>query len=265
VHSSPSRSTPYPPNNSCLRSALTASTLEYRLRRNGPIEFELESDIPVKTYAVGPKALERFEKGSKTFRYRGGFPDPRKSQQQKVWIPFAGPWYLIISNPSRSESAAIDYEVRFRRTTKRAAPVRQKRRISAAARKAMADAARRRWASVKASKQAPGTSDAASTKSAPQAKSAKKRRISAAGRRVIAEAARRRWAAVRANKSAPARHRIRRRCEEERTPSKNRREEAQDHRPANRKGRWEAIKVARDLSAVANHGLAWDHNRMERL
>jgi hypothetical protein len=88
-------------------------TLEFRLRKSGPVEFELDSDIPVRTYLVGPKALERFELGSKSFRYRGGFPDPRKVQSQKVWIPFSGPFYLIISNPSKKEPAEIDYEVRF--------------------------------------------------------------------------------------------------------------------------------------------------------
>jgi hypothetical protein len=85
-------------------------TVEYVRRKSGPVEFELSADRPVRTYILGPRDLERFEKGSKNFEYWGGFPDPRKDQQQKVWVP-SGPWYLIISNPSRGESVEVDYDV----------------------------------------------------------------------------------------------------------------------------------------------------------
>jgi hypothetical protein len=87
------------------------TTLEYILKRKGPIEFEIDADAPVRTYVVGPKGLQRFEEGSKTFKYWGGFPDPRASQKQKVWIPWSGPWYLIVTNPSKHESVGVDYEV----------------------------------------------------------------------------------------------------------------------------------------------------------
>ena len=86
-------------------------SLEYKLRNSSAFEFELESDRPVRTYIVGPKALERFEQGSKTFKYWGGFPDPRRLQKQKVWIPFSGPIYLIISNPDPYETVEVEYNV----------------------------------------------------------------------------------------------------------------------------------------------------------
>jgi hypothetical protein len=88
-------------------------SLEFKRRGSGSFEFEIEADHPVRTYVVGPKALQRFEEGSKTFKYWGGFPDPRGVQQQKVWIPFKSPVYLIISNPSDDESVDVNYEVYY--------------------------------------------------------------------------------------------------------------------------------------------------------
>jgi hypothetical protein len=87
--------------------------LEFKRRRAGTFEFEIEADRPVQTYVVGPRALQRFIDGSKTFKYWGGFPDPRAVQRQKVWIPFSGPVYLIISNPSNDEEVEVDYEVYY--------------------------------------------------------------------------------------------------------------------------------------------------------
>ena len=91
----------------------TYSPLEYTLRKEDFVEFTVESDIPVKTYIVRPKAFELFEKGSTTFKYYGGFPDPRLHQKQEVFLPFSGPWYLIISNPSKTKSAEVEYSVAF--------------------------------------------------------------------------------------------------------------------------------------------------------
>jgi hypothetical protein len=88
-------------------------SLEYKPVRSRTFEFEIDADHPVKTYVVGPRALERFEEGSKNFKYWGGFPDPRRHQRQKVWIPFSGPVYLIIANPDRYETAEVDYEVYY--------------------------------------------------------------------------------------------------------------------------------------------------------
>ncbi len=88
-------------------------TLEYKPRKSGVFEFELDADRPVQTYIVGPRALERFEEGSKTFKYWGGFPEPRKHQKQKVWIPFSGPVYLIISNPDPHQTAEVEYEIYY--------------------------------------------------------------------------------------------------------------------------------------------------------
>ena len=82
------------------------------------------------------------------------------------------------------------------------APIPKKRRVSAAGRKAIAEAARRRWATIKASKAPEAANSAATKKSAPQSKPApKKRRITAAGRKAMADAAKRRWAAIRASKA----------------------------------------------------------------
>ena len=65
----------------------------------------------------------------------------------------------------------------------------RKRRLSAAGRKRIAEAAKRRWAAIKAAKAGP-TAKAASK----AVKHRAKRRISAAGRKRIAEAARKMWA-----------------------------------------------------------------------
>jgi len=67
-----------------------------------------------------------------------------------------------------------------------AAPSQKKRIISAAGRRRIAEAQRKRWAAQKGVRQAPP----------------KKRRMSAAGKKRIADAARKRWAEYRAQKSA---------------------------------------------------------------
>jgi len=69
------------------------------------------------------------------------------------------------------------------------APAQHKRTMSAAGRKAIADAARKRWAAVKAAK-APA---------APVVK--RKRNLSAAARKAMAAAAKKRWAAIKAGKA----------------------------------------------------------------
>jgi hypothetical protein len=70
-------------------------------------------------------------------------------------------------------------------------PKRKRRRISAAGRKAIAEAQRKRWAASKK----------AAEPSAPEAASKPKRKLSAAGRRAISAATKKRWAAVRAAKA----------------------------------------------------------------
>jgi hypothetical protein len=69
------------------------------------------------------------------------------------------------------------------------APVQRKRKMSAAGRKAIADAVKRRWAAVKAAK-APST---------PVVE--RKSTLSAAARKAMAEGAKRRWAAIKAGKA----------------------------------------------------------------
>jgi hypothetical protein len=69
----------------------------------------------------------------------------------------------------------------------------KRRKMSAAARKRIAEAQRRRWAESKR------TSETAAPSEAPKRK---KRKLSAAGRRAIAEATKKRWAAFHAAKEA---------------------------------------------------------------
>jgi len=69
---------------------------------------------------------------------------------------------------------------------------RKRRKMSAAARKRIADAQKKRWAAVR--KESGSAPAAAKTEAAPKTK----RRLSAAGRKRIIEATKRRWAMVRA-------------------------------------------------------------------
>jgi hypothetical protein len=74
---------------------------------------------------------------------------------------------------------------------KSSAPARgqRKRTMSAAGRKAIADASRKRWAAIKAGK----------TPSAPVIQ--RKHKLSAAARKAMADAAKKRWAAIKAGKA----------------------------------------------------------------
>ena len=71
------------------------------------------------------------------------------------------------------------------------APVRKRRRLSAAARQRIAEAQRKRWAAVR------GTAKPVARKAA----AGPRRTMSAAAKKRIADAARKRWAAFRANKA----------------------------------------------------------------
>ena len=71
-------------------------------------------------------------------------------------------------------------------------PKGKRRKLSAAARKRIGDAQRKRWAESKGAFQPVAASEAPK----------RKRKLSAAGKRAIAEAVRKRWAAVRAAKNA---------------------------------------------------------------
>ena len=75
-------------------------------------------------------------------------------------------------------------------------PVGKRRKMSAAARKRIADAQRARWAATK--KQSGASAQEAQTQKP-------KRRLSAEGRRRIIEATKKRWAAVRAEQAKAAR------------------------------------------------------------
>ena len=74
-------------------------------------------------------------------------------------------------------------------------PAKQKRKLSAAARKRIADAQKKRWAAYRKQSQP------AAAAATPEALKPK-RKLSAAGRKAIARAARKRWAAVKAAKLA---------------------------------------------------------------
>jgi hypothetical protein len=73
-----------------------------------------------------------------------------------------------------------------------AKPAARKRGLSAAGRKAIGDAARKRWAAIKAAKASPSPVK-------PAVKG--KRGVSSAGRKAMAAAAKKRWAAIKAGKA----------------------------------------------------------------
>jgi hypothetical protein len=75
-------------------------------------------------------------------------------------------------------------------------PKRKRRKLSAAARKRIGDAQRKRWAESKPPSVA--TSQPAATSEAPK----RKRKLSAAGKRAIVDATKKRWAAFHAAKAA---------------------------------------------------------------
>ena len=87
--------------------------LKYNVPKSRLVEFEIDADRPVKSYILGPKALMRFSEGSETFKYYGGFPDPRATQRQTVRIPFSGSWYLVIMNPNKRHPVEVEYEVYY--------------------------------------------------------------------------------------------------------------------------------------------------------
>ncbi len=87
--------------------------LKYSVPKSRLVEFDIDADRPVKSYVLGPKALARFSEGSETFKYFGGFPDPRETQSQTVRLPFTGSWYLVIMNPDNRDSVVVDYEVKY--------------------------------------------------------------------------------------------------------------------------------------------------------
>ena len=86
--------------------------LRYRAPDDGLVEFEINSDIPVRSYIVRPKGLEVFDEGRK-FKYYGGFPDARRMQRQAVKLPFDGPWYLLIINDDDETTADVSYDVYY--------------------------------------------------------------------------------------------------------------------------------------------------------
>lgn len=85
--------------------------LRYRVPKGGLVEFEIEAGRPVKSYIIRPRGLELFDEGSRSFKYYGGFPDPRRFHSQAVQLPFEGSWYLLIVNPDRDKSVTLTYDV----------------------------------------------------------------------------------------------------------------------------------------------------------
>jgi len=87
--------------------------LEYRTPSSGFVEFKINATNPVKSYVLGPKSYEAFVAGNRNFRYYGGYPDPRKMQNQKIRIPFSGKWFLVIVNPDETSPVHVSYEVYY--------------------------------------------------------------------------------------------------------------------------------------------------------
>jgi hypothetical protein len=88
--------------------------LRFRVPNSRVVEYEIESDRPVKSYILRTKGLELFDEGSERFKYYGGFPEARKKQRQELVLPFdEGHWWLLIVNPSKDHSAQVFYDVSF--------------------------------------------------------------------------------------------------------------------------------------------------------
>jgi hypothetical protein len=84
----------------------------FQIPREGTLfTMSINSDIPVESYIVRPGGLDRFDNGSTTFKYYGGYPRARKFQFQEVKLPRSGTWYLLIVNRERSRNARLKYDV----------------------------------------------------------------------------------------------------------------------------------------------------------
>lgn len=103
----------------CLMPTITIkpnhnARMRYNVPSSRTIAFEIEADIPVKSYIVRTRGLELFDDGSRNFKYYGGFPAARKKQSQELILPYdEGHWWLVIVNPSSTETAEVRYEVEF--------------------------------------------------------------------------------------------------------------------------------------------------------
>jgi hypothetical protein len=86
--------------------------IRYPVPRDGRIEYTVEADgAPVTTWVLDEQGVKEFNKGKEIIEsYYGGFPK-RGYHHQELRLPFRGWWYLIIENPSRSDSSAVHYEV----------------------------------------------------------------------------------------------------------------------------------------------------------
>jgi len=86
--------------------------VRYPVPRNGWVEYTVEADgVPVTTWILDDDGLREFNSGRKDITsYYGGFTH-RYKHHQEIRLPFRGWWYLIIENDSRSEPAAVSYEV----------------------------------------------------------------------------------------------------------------------------------------------------------
>src|ERR1035437_9539140 len=101
-----------------------------------------------------------------------------ESQKTKIDAQIAELHSMLPAAPAKSATTPI-------------APKRKRRKMSAAGRKAIADAQRKRWAAARK----------AAAPSAPEAAPKPKRKLSRAGRKAIIAATKKRWDAVRAAKA----------------------------------------------------------------
>jgi hypothetical protein len=88
------------------------NALQYNLARPTLVQFELRASHPVKSYFMALPEYQLFLQG-RPFNYTGGYADARSIQSQTVWLPFAGAWYLVISNPSQHDLVEVNCEVYF--------------------------------------------------------------------------------------------------------------------------------------------------------
>lgn len=74
------------------------------------VEYTVEAERPVNTYVfdeVGQQAF--YQEGDDDWAY-GGFKRQRR-HHQRVVLPFQGKAYLVILNPSKSQSTAVHYSI----------------------------------------------------------------------------------------------------------------------------------------------------------
>ncbi len=87
--------------------------LRFPVPPNNRVEYEVEASSPVTTFVVDDEGLREYKsRGDTITSYYGGF-SRRYLHKEKVRFPreMGGDWYLIISNDSKKDPAAVRFEV----------------------------------------------------------------------------------------------------------------------------------------------------------